>query len=208
MRQSLARNILARLAVPAFAWSLLVAAWPAHAAVVCSQSVPAVAVLDPGDSHSALPDITVACSGGAPADPAISTNLQVFFSATLLTDVLPTLSDGSATYAGVLAGANSALFAGIPIVPLATTLTLGDFFVDATALASGFTLTELLSLSGATPVALSNPTLALAVVGEPTATVPEPGTLSMLVAAGLALLGLRLARRPGAVGHGADPAAA
>lgn len=195
MYPSRARNILGRLVLPAFAWSLLVAAWPAHAAVVCSQSASTVAVLDPGDSHAALPDVTVACSGGAPTDPAIDINLTIFFSATLLTDVLPTLSDGSTAYTGAFSGASAATFVGIPIVPLATTLTLGDFFVDASLLASGFQLTEFLSLASASPVPLSNPLLLLAVVGEPAATVPEPGTLSLLGSVGIMLLGLRLARR-------------
>ncbi len=197
MRPSPTRNFQRRIAVTAYALLLLFGAPSVDAALLCSQSLPAIAVLDPSDSHAALAAITVDCSGGAVTDPTVSANVQIFFAATLLTDVLPTLSDGFTTYTGVFSGSNSAIFLGVPIVPLATTLKLRDFFIDATLFASGFGLTEFLSITSTTAVPVSNSTLLVALVGEPTTNVAEPGTLLLLATAGAIVLGLRLGRRRG-----------
>lgn len=202
MRTTILSKMFRLLALPTCV--LLLTTSPAQAVVMCTQSVAAVVALDPADTSAALPNIDVDCSGGAASDPDVNANLQIFFNAALLTDVLPTLTDGANLYSGIINSGNSALFLGIPIVPLATTLTLMDLFVDATLLAPGFSLTEFLIITSAPPILLSNPALQVAVVGEPAGNVPEPSSLLLLVAACAALIAIRPRRRLGATGAGAS----
>lgn len=195
MRSKIAKKVMHLLALPAFVSTMLLAAPAAEAALLCTQSVASLPVLDPNATSAALGDLSLDCNGGAASDPAVTANLSVFFNTSLLQDVAPTLTDGTNTYTGSFLGANQATFLGIPITPLATALTFQPFFVDPSLLAANFPITEFLSIFGATPIPLANSTLLVAINGEAAGgTVPEPGTLLLLAAAGAALFMIRRRR--------------
>jgi hypothetical protein len=145
----------------------------ANAALVCTPNVASVPELDPNATSAELGELTLACSGGAEADPLPTVNIQSFFNVSLLQDVAPVLNDGTTDYMGTFSGPNSVVFLGIPLNPLASMFTFDRVFVDPGLLA-----------------AIDNPLQLVAIIGTGNA-VPEPATVLLLVAACGGLLLLR-----------------